>query len=82
CLKHHYPKADIRLVGGRRDLGIDIFAIAENDEPTIIQVKRRSRLLATEGVSTVRELNGVLFREGFRAEWSSHPPASFHAVPG
>ncbi|MBN8944972.1 MAG: restriction endonuclease [Rhizobiales bacterium] len=64
CLKHYYPKADIRLVGGRRDLGIDIFAIAENDEPTIIQVKRRTRLSATEGVNTVRELNGVLFREG------------------
>lgn len=64
CLRHYYPAADIRLVGGRRDLGIDIFAIAENDEPTIIQVKRRTRLSATEGVNTVRELNGVLFREG------------------
>jgi HJR/Mrr/RecB family endonuclease len=64
CLKDSYG-ADVEVikVGGRKDRGIDILLIRCQSEKTLVQVKRRRNILLAEGVSVVRELNGVLFRE-------------------
>jgi len=64
CLKDAYGAADVIHTGKTSDGGIDIKMIITNDETFLIQVKRRSHLGRHEGVRVVRELNGVLFREG------------------
>jgi restriction endonuclease len=54
---------EVRHVGGPGDNGIDLFAVI-NDEPHLVQVKRRSNGSSTESVSTVRELIGALISAG------------------
>jgi len=63
CLKNIYPECEVRLVGGRKDRGIDIYVAQSNDFPILVQVKRRTDILGSESVNTVRSLNGVLLRE-------------------
>ncbi|WP_315833497.1 restriction endonuclease [Bradyrhizobium prioriisuperbiae] len=63
CFKDHFPNSQVTRVGGRKDRGIDIHIIHNDDEQILVQIKRRSNLLSTESVTVVRELNGVLFRE-------------------
>jgi HJR/Mrr/RecB family endonuclease len=65
CLKHEFKPCEVRHVGvtgGQGDGGIDIYLIKENEE-WLIQVKRRLTD-SPEPIQTIRELNGVLLREG------------------
>jgi hypothetical protein len=64
CLRNRYPECEVRLVGGRKDRGVDIYLARSNTNPVLIQVKRRSNIDKNESVNTVRALNGVLLREG------------------
>lgn len=59
-----YPDCEVVKIGGRKDRGIDILLVRDGIRDQLVQVKRRTKLDAREGVSAVRELNGVLFREG------------------
>jgi hypothetical protein len=63
-LKDYYGDAEIIKLGGRSDRGIDIKAVRTNGETTLIQVKRRADFSRREGVRVVRELHGVMLREG------------------
>ncbi len=63
-LKSYYPESEIIHLGGRGDGGIDIKLIMTQNESYLVQVKRRSNITKNEGIQVVRELNGVLFREG------------------
>lgn len=64
CLKVEYTDCEVVHIGGTGDGGIDIKLIRSDKNTFLVQVKRRSDLSKNEGVSVVRELNGVLFREG------------------
>jgi hypothetical protein len=64
CLRSKYPGAEVRHVGRSGDKGIDIKLITTEGDIYLVQVKRRTKLGTNEGVKAVRELNGVLFREG------------------
>ncbi len=56
-LKEHYS-CEVELVGKSHDGGKDLILI-NNDQPTIIQVKRRTRADKVEPVTTIRELLGT-----------------------
>lgn len=56
-LKEHYD-CEVKLVGKSHDGGKDLILIY-NDNPTIIQVKRRTKPNMTKGVSKIRELLGT-----------------------
>ncbi|MVU75873.1 hypothetical protein GPX89_01270 [Nocardia sp. ET3-3] len=56
---------EVRHVGRTADGGIDLLLVIA-DETVPIQVKRRSSATATESVKTVREMFGVMLRDGFR----------------
>jgi hypothetical protein len=64
CLRDCYGDSEIIQLGGHGDGGVDVKAIRADGEVTLIQVKRREDLLAREGVQTVRELHGVMLRDG------------------
>jgi hypothetical protein len=64
CLRDCYRDAEIVKLGGRNDRGIDIKAVRAGGQTTLIQVKRREDFSRREGVRTVRELHGVMLREG------------------
>lgn len=53
-----YYSCDVELVGKSHDGGKDLILI-NNDEPTIIQVKRRTKKDMAEPVSSIRELLGA-----------------------
>ena len=63
CIRDKFPGSTVRHVGRTGDGGIDLYAVID-DEPCLIQVKRRIRPVRTEGPAVVRELKGVLVREG------------------
>ncbi len=64
CIRSAFGPCEVIHVGGTADGGIDL-KLVQNDKTTfLVQVKRRSNLSRHEGVQVVRELNGVLFREG------------------
>jgi Restriction endonuclease len=64
CFREHYSDVEVIHIGGIKDRGIDIVLVKNEKICTIIQVKRRQNIQISESVSTVRELNGVLLREG------------------
>ena len=65
CLRSEYAPCEVYHVGKTGDGGgIDLKLVLSDKETFLIQVKRRSDLSKREGVNVVRELNGVLFREG------------------
>lgn len=64
CLRDYFGDANIVKLGGRRDGGIDIKAVHANGETTLIQTKRRSDFARRESVTVIRELHGVMLREG------------------
>jgi len=64
CLRSVYPGAKVHHVGRVSDGGVDIKLIAANGDVYLVQVKRRTNTAMSESVTAVRELNGVLFREG------------------
>ena len=64
CLRSAYGPCEVTHLGCTGDGGVDL-KLTRNDLGTfLVQVKRRTHLGRNEGVSVVRELNGVLFREG------------------
>jgi hypothetical protein len=63
CLRDRYPDAVVEHVGGTGDGGVDIVFARLGETSTVVQVKRRQRLDKPEGVSVVRELHGVMFRD-------------------
>lgn len=64
CFRLNYAPCEVIHLGGTGDGGIDLKLVLDDKTRYLIQVKRRSDLSSTEGVRVVRELNGVLFREG------------------
>ncbi|MBF0417958.1 MAG: restriction endonuclease [Magnetococcales bacterium] len=56
---------DVQLCGRSHDGGIDLLMIV-GEEITPIQVKRRMSPSRREGVSVVREMMGVMLRDGYR----------------
>lgn len=70
-LKSEWEECEVRHVGssgGRGDKGVD-FILVSSKSDYLVQVKHHPRdlrrtLTTREGVEFVRELNGVLFREG------------------
>jgi len=64
CLRERYGlNCDVIKIGGRKDKGIDVILVNASGEKTIVQIKRRKNISLSEGVTVVRLLNGVLFRE-------------------
>ncbi len=58
-------QCEVLHVGHSHDRGIDLLVV--NSEYTFpIQIKRRSHPNATESVKTVREMFGVMYRDGYR----------------
>ena len=64
CLQDVFSDGTIIKVGGRKDGGVDIKAVTIGGDTTLIQVKRRSDFSKSEGVQTVRELQGVMLQHG------------------
>lgn len=64
CLRDEYAPCEVVHIGSVGDRGIDIKLVTSDKEVFLIQVKRRTDISAKESVQAVRELNGVLFREG------------------
>jgi len=64
CMEDSYGPAEVIHTGRSGDGGIDIKLILANNQSWLVQVKRRADLSKAESVTVVRELNGVLFREG------------------
>ena len=63
CLRDAYDSSEVIHMGYSKDGGIDLKLVLTNSETYLVQIKRRSDLTKNEGVTVVRELNGVLFRE-------------------
>ena len=63
CLRAAYPGTTVEHVGRSGDRGIDLILANTAEDAYLVQVKRRMTS-KNEGVRAVRELNGVLFREG------------------
>jgi hypothetical protein len=65
CFKDCYPAAEVVHLGRHsKDGGVDIKLVMTDESSVLVQVKRRSDLTRSEGVSAVRQLNGVLLHEG------------------
>jgi hypothetical protein len=64
ALLNAHPGSYVKHVGGRGDGGVDLHFVDVSGTQYLVQCKRRSNLNKKEGVQVVRELNGVLFREG------------------
>ena len=64
CLKSAFPDCEIVKIGGVRDRGVDMILVRTTGENYLVQVKRKASLEQNLGVDPVRQLNGVLFREG------------------
>lgn len=60
-----FYNCEVIHVGKTGDGGKDLIMI-NNDKPTLIQVKRRTKSEAIESVSTVRDLLGTMFIENVR----------------
>ena len=63
-MKDHFSECEVIHVGGTGDMGVDLKLVRNDLETILVQIKRREDLSSNEGVKVVRELNGVLFREG------------------
>jgi hypothetical protein len=59
----YFPNAAVRHIGGPGDNGIDLYAVI-NDEPHVVQIKRRASPGCAEGVAVVRELIGTMVLAG------------------
>jgi hypothetical protein len=64
CLRDYYGDSEVVHIGGRRDGGIDIKVLRSPTNTILVQVKRRSDFASSESVRTIRELHGVMLREG------------------
>lgn len=66
CMKDMFGDCEVIHMGYVRDRGIDLKIVKGSKVEYLVQVKRRSKISHTESVQVVRELNGVLLREGVR----------------
>lgn len=64
CLEDYFGDGEIVKLGGRKDRGIDIKAVRAGGKTVLVQVKRRSDFAKREGVKAIRDLHGVMLREG------------------
>jgi hypothetical protein len=64
CLRSAFAPCEVLHIGGTGDGGVDLKLIISETETYLVQVKRRTDIHGREGVDVVRQLNGVLFREG------------------
>lgn len=64
CLGDYFGDGEVIKLGGRKDRGIDIKAVRAGGKTVLIQVKRRSDFSKREGVKAIRDLHGVMLREG------------------
>jgi hypothetical protein len=64
CLRDEFVPCEVTHLGQTADGGVDIKLVTSDREVWLVQVKRRASISASESVQVVRELNGVLFREG------------------
>lgn len=64
CLQEYFGAVEVIHTGRSGDGGIDLKMILTDGDTYLVQVKRRANTSRLEGVRAVRELNGVLFREG------------------
>ena len=64
CLKDYFGPCEVIHTGRSGDGGVDIKLVCTDGDTYLVQVKRRTHLDRPEGVRVIRELNGVLFREG------------------
>lgn len=64
CLRDLYAPCEVIHTGKSGDGGIDLMMVLEEKETYLVQVKRHKNVNKKEGVKVVRELNGVLLREG------------------
>ncbi|OUS31925.1 hypothetical protein A9Q99_02195 [Gammaproteobacteria bacterium 45_16_T64] len=62
--REHFS-CDVEHIGKSHDGGIDLILI-NSDNPTIVQVKRRKKLLYTEGIAGIREFIGAAKINGNR----------------
>jgi restriction system protein len=62
--KNHYD-CEVQIVGKSNDGGVDLILI-HSDEPTIVQVKRRTDRSKTESVKEIRDLIGATLLAGSR----------------
>lgn len=63
CIQDLYAPCEVIHIGKTGDGGVDLKLITTDSGTFLVQVKRRLNLSKPEGVKTVRELNGVLFRD-------------------
>lgn len=64
CLRDYFGDGEAFKIGGRNDRGIDIKVVRAGGQTTLVQVKRHSDFSKPEGVEVVRDLHGVMLREG------------------
>lgn len=64
CFKDYYAPCEVIHIGQSHDRGIDLKLIMSDGGTYLVQVKRRKNIHKNESVKFIRELNGVLFREG------------------
>lgn len=64
CFRDQKGENEVIRVGGRKDKGIDLILVNCSDDRILVQIKRREDNNRLEGVDVVRQLNGVLLREG------------------
>lgn len=64
CLRDYYGGCEVVHLGGSKDGGIDLKLVLAQGDPYLVQIKRRLNIEKPEPVTVVRELNGVLFRDG------------------
>jgi Restriction endonuclease len=64
CLRDCLGDHEIIKLGGRRDKGIDIKAVRSDGQLTLVSVKRHADYSKRESVKTIRDLHGVMLRDG------------------
>lgn len=65
CMKEYYGDCEVLHLGSNSgDGGVDLMVVRHNKDSVLIQVKRRRDIEKNEGITAVRELNGVLFKKG------------------
>lgn len=64
CLQDYLGDHEIIKLGGRRDKGIDIKAVRSDGQLTLVSVKRHADYSKRESVKTIRDLHGVMLRDG------------------
>ena len=65
AILREHQNCEVKHVGKSHDRGVDLLLV-QSEEITPIQIKRRTQPGKAEGVQVVRELMGVMLREGYK----------------